>query len=164
MDANRNAITSVEHFRDELQSVLRKAQRNLERDGSLAEVALLSGHPVSKHLLLINVPSETVNARLRAEVRHGSYECVTFIALAVVSGIPGQAPAVYRATTDHDRLKHEASLCILIEGSHRDFGMHATHVPFRYEGNGFVFGKIQSGALMGGAAVADLWPARRLNG
>lgn len=168
MDNHKNCITSVEHFRHELRAVLERAKQNLERDDDLANIALLSGASASRHLLVIGATPDVVNAHLKEEVRHGSYESVVFIALAAVAvnrGNDGGRP-LYRAAgqaVDFASISDDAQLAIVVEGSHRDFGCHAAHVEFRREAeHRFSFGKSDCGPLSGGA-VADLWPKKKLN-
>lgn len=167
MDRNQNRITSVTQFRQELQGLLERARKNLVKDKGLGNVALLSGYPVSKQLLLYDCASELVSARLKSEVRHASYESVAFIALAAVAtkGSDDGEP-LYRPTTSMKDLGvplTEAAWCIVVEGSHRDFGNHATHVEFRQgDDKDFVFGRTGCGALSGGV-LAGLWPKKSLN-
>jgi len=168
MANSQNRITSVDQFRHELRAVLERARKNLERDDGLANVALLHGHPgACKKLLLLNIPSNAVNARLKLEVQHGNYESVVFVTLAAwATRGPSDAPTLYRATSSLSDLGiplDEAKLCVVVEGSHRDFGTHAAHIEFRREGeNRFVFGKSDCGPLTGGV-LNDLWPKRKLN-
>lgn len=167
MDRNHNRVTSVEQFRDELQGLLQRARKNLERDDGLANVVLLNGREMCRQLMIVgSVPGEIANRHLKCEVRQGNYEFVIFIGLAVTGpGGGADSEMIYRATSSIDDIgpMEKATLCIVVEGSHRDFGCHAAHWEFRRNGERvFSFGMKQAGPLAGGI-VADLWPKRRLN-
>lgn len=168
MDSNQNRITSAEQFRDELQAVLDRAQENLIRDDGLANIALLRGYPVLKQILFIGSQSEEITEHLRGETRHGSYESAMFITMAVVKRTGGEevCQPLYRATSavvDLGPLEN-ATLCVMVEGAHRDFGNYASHWEFRREGEKqFVFGKRGCGTLVGGV-LTNLWPKKRLDG
>ncbi len=156
-------ITSVEHFLGVLLATLERAKKNLKEDDDLHNMVLMYGPNGCIQMCVQTIPRPLVGPIISAmvEARRSEVEYVLYIVRGSVTLTEKAGVRHADLTTD---LTAGGAQCILIEGSHPDFGSRTAHVAFVRRGpKDFDFEDPLTGTLVTSPVFKDLWPKRKLN-